>query len=88
MLRSLFIALFIPLTTSAVTLSLDDIAPCVRDHHPALKAARLGIEEARGRQLGAGRLTNPRIETSFQNESRWKSAHRFGTTPISALPIS
>ena len=70
MLRYLFIALFIPLTTSAVTLSLSDIAPRVRDHHPALKAARLSIEEARGRQLGADRLTNPRFESSFQSESR------------------
>jgi cobalt-zinc-cadmium efflux system outer membrane protein len=70
MLRYLFIALSAPLTTSAVTLSLSDIAPRVRDHHPALKAARLSVEEARGRQLGSGRLSNPAFNTSFQNESR------------------
>jgi cobalt-zinc-cadmium efflux system outer membrane protein len=70
MLRYLFIALSAPLTTSAVTLSLSDIAPRVRDHHPALKAARLSVEEARGRQLGSGRLSNPALNTSFQNESR------------------
>ena len=70
MLRYLFIALSAPLTTSAVTLSLSDIAPRVRDHHPALKAARFSVEEARGRQLGSGRLSNPALNTSFQNESR------------------
>lgn len=55
---------------SAVTLSLQDIAARVRGHHPGLKAARLAIEEARGRQLGAGRLANPVVSTEFQNESR------------------
>ncbi|MCX6857409.1 MAG: TolC family protein [Verrucomicrobia bacterium] len=70
MVRVFCILLFSPLAASAVTLSLSDIAPRVRAHHPALKAARLSIDEARGRQLGAGRLSNPTLDTSFQNESR------------------
>ncbi len=60
------------LATSVQALSLDftDIAARVRSHHPTLRAARLAIEEARACQLGAGRLSNPSFETSFQNESR------------------
>ena len=57
-------------TAQALTLDFTDIASRVRSHHPSLKAARLAIDEARGRQLGAGRLSNPSLETSFQNESR------------------
>lgn len=54
---------------SALTLSLGEVAPRVRSHHPALKAARLAVEEARGRQLGAGRLANPSLGYDFQNQS-------------------
>lgn len=70
MVRVFCILLFCPLVASSITLSLSDIAPRVSAHHPALKAARLSIDEARGRQLGAGRLSNPTLDTSFQNESR------------------
>jgi cobalt-zinc-cadmium efflux system outer membrane protein len=57
-------------TASATDLRLDQIASRVRGHHPMLQAARLSIEEARGRKLAAGRLANPTLESSFQNESR------------------
>lgn len=70
MFRSFFIVLLFPMASTATTLLLPDIPARVREHHPALKAARLSIEEARGRQLGAGRLSNPSLDTSFQNESR------------------
>lgn len=56
--------------SSASALSLSEIAPRVRDHHPQLRAARLAVEEAHGRQLGAGRLANPTVGVQFQNESR------------------
>ena len=55
---------------SALTLSLNDIPAQVRGHHPSLKAARLAVEEARGRLLGAGRRSNPIIGTDVQNESQ------------------
>lgn len=54
---------------SALTLSLDEVAPRVREHHPALKAARLTVEEARARQLASGRLPNPSLGYDFQNQS-------------------
>ncbi len=55
---------------SALTLSLNDIPARVRGHHPSLTAARLSVEEARGRLLGAGRRPNPFIGTEVQNESQ------------------
>lgn len=55
---------------SALDLSLVDVANRVRNHHPVLKAARLTIDEARGRRLGAGRLSNPTFGYDFQKQSR------------------
>ena len=66
---SLFLALLCS-SASALTLDLSAIGERVRQQHPSLKAARMVVEEARGRQLGAGRLSNPTLETSIQNESR------------------
>lgn len=54
---------------AALTVSLPDIPQRVRAHHPALKAARLAIAEAQGRQLGSGRLSNPSFNYDFQNQS-------------------
>ncbi len=54
---------------SALTLPLSDIPSSVRSSHPSLKAARLSIAEARGRRLGAGRLTNPVASYDYQNQS-------------------
>jgi cobalt-zinc-cadmium efflux system outer membrane protein len=62
--------LSLPALSLAAEFSLSGIATRVRSHHPMLKAARLVVEEARGRQLGSGRLANPTLESSFQNESR------------------
>lgn len=55
---------------SALTLPLSGIAGRVRAHHPMLKAARVAIEEARGRQLGSGRLGNPTLGLDWRTESR------------------
>ena len=73
MLRSisLTISLFLAAVSSAsaLTLSLSDIGPRVRAAHPSLKAARMAVEEARGRQLGAGRLSNPTVGLDSRNET-------------------
>jgi cobalt-zinc-cadmium efflux system outer membrane protein len=66
----LLLFLSLPALSLAAEFSLSGIASRVRSHHPMLKAARLAVEEARGRKLGSGRLANPTLETSFQNESR------------------
>ncbi|MES2506267.1 MAG: TolC family protein [Verrucomicrobiota bacterium] len=68
--RHFLFLLGLTFTTSASALTLSDIAPRVRHYHPQLKAARMAVEEARGRQLGSGRLANPTLGTQFQNESR------------------
>jgi len=70
MLRPLLFLFVLVFTARAADLRLEHIAARVRSHHPMLKAARMAVEEARGRQLGSGRLANPTLETSFQNESR------------------
>lgn len=57
-------------TAPALTLSLAEIGPQVRTSHPTLKAARLAVEEARGRQLGSGRLSNPSFGYALQNQSK------------------
>jgi len=73
MLRSIHLTFLLFLTaassTSALTLSLSDIGPRVRAAHPSLKAARMAVEEARGRQLGAGRLSNPSVGLDSRNET-------------------
>jgi len=54
---------------SDLTVSLSGIAARLRSSHPSLQAARLAVDEARGRQLGAGRLANPTVGVEFQNQS-------------------
>lgn len=44
----------------------------VRSHNPDLAAARMRIDEARGRLLGAGRLTNPELGASFTHDSDFR----------------
>lgn len=72
MLRPFVLILFLSgaVTASGLTLSLESIPGRVRSFHPSLKAARLAVEEARGRQLGAGRWSNPSVGLEAQNESR------------------
>jgi outer membrane protein, heavy metal efflux system len=69
-MKSLFLVLLLAGSAQALSLSLADIAPRVRDHHPALQAARLAVAEAQGRQLGAGRLSNPTLGFDWRSESR------------------
>lgn len=66
----LFLLLAVGCFAGELALPLSDIATRVRVHHPVLKAARMAVAEARGRQLGSGRLANPTAEFSFQNESK------------------
>jgi cobalt-zinc-cadmium efflux system outer membrane protein len=54
---------------SALTISLSGIPSRVRASHPQLRAARLAIDEALGRHLAAGRLSNPTVEAEWRSES-------------------
>lgn len=66
----LLLAALTPTFAPALELTLAAIPQRVRIHHPSLKAARLAIEEARGRQLGSGRLANPSVGYDFQSQSK------------------
>lgn len=56
-------------SSRALTVDLAATAARVRASNPELKAARLAIEEAKGRLLGAGRLANPVLTFEHQGES-------------------
>lgn len=57
-------------TAGAATLDLDRAPGYALAHNPTLAAARLRIEEARGRLRGAGRLTNPELDVEFSQNTR------------------
>lgn len=65
----LILALACPLASFGLELPLSQIPSRVRQNHPNLKAARLAIDEAIGRHIGAGRLSNPSVGVEFQGES-------------------
>ncbi|MCB1277267.1 TolC family protein [Prosthecobacter sp.] len=67
---SFSLVLFTCSDVSALTLPLSGVAGRVRAHHPTLTAARFVIDEARGRQLGSGRLSNPSLGFDYRTESR------------------
>ncbi len=73
-MRHLLLGALLPATLFANTLDLRDIPDRVRTHHPGLQAARLSIDEARGRQLGAGRPPNPSLNFDWRSESRLSPA--------------
>lgn len=53
-----------------MALTLDRVPGYALAHNPQLAAARLRIEEARGRLLGSGRLANPALEAEFSQNAR------------------
>ncbi len=66
-----FIFFFIALVQAcAVSLQLDGVGDYTLRHNPQLAAARLRIEEARGRLVGAGRLSNPELGLEVQQNVR------------------
>lgn len=53
-----------------VSLTVDGTASFALKHNPALAAARLRIEEARGRLHQSGRLSNPELELELARHTR------------------
>lgn len=70
MFRQLFTYWFLVAPLGALDLSWEKLPERVRAHHPGLQAARLIIDEARGRRLSAGRLSNPTLNADWRSESR------------------
>ena len=54
----------------SVALTLDEAPRYALSHNPTLAAARLRIEEARGRLQQSGRLSNPELELDFTRNTR------------------
>jgi cobalt-zinc-cadmium efflux system outer membrane protein len=69
---SLLILLPCLVTARDVSLSLNAAASYTRQNNPELQAARLRIDEARGRLLGSGRLANPEVGASFMHDFRFE----------------
>ena len=79
LLISSSLALVIISTSQALTLPMSGVAGRVAERNPSLAAARVRIEEARGRLLGAGRLANPEAGAEIKHDHR----HREGALGIS-----
>lgn len=73
MLRLHILSLVVPLLSAAseVKLSLTDLPARVAAHHPGLRAARLAIDEARGRETASGRRSNPELGFEFKHDDRF-----------------
>ncbi len=56
----------------SVVVTLDSVAGRIRAQNPDLAAARLRIDEAVGREKQAGRLKNPELETSLENNADFR----------------
>lgn len=80
---SKFMPLFLLVLTSLPVFSqpvaLSKLPVFVRQHNPGLAAARLTVDEARGRLTQAGRLENPEAGFSFQHDDRFRE----GTVALS-----
>lgn len=75
MFRLLLFCLFPCLHVVAGAITLQNLPAHVRSTHPALLAARLSIDEARGRQLGAGRLSNPEVAFDFRHDNQFREGN-------------
>jgi outer membrane protein, heavy metal efflux system len=56
-------------------------------HNPSLAAARLGIEEARGRLKQSGRLSNPELELGF-NKNTWSRESSANVVLMQRFPVT
>jgi cobalt-zinc-cadmium efflux system outer membrane protein len=93
MLRFLFLLSFTLITAAprvsagTLTLRLDQVPDRALTRNPQLQAARLRVEEARGRLLGAGRLTNP--ELNFDSAQNLLSPERsLGMEFVQRFPVT
>jgi len=68
-------------------LGLADVPARTRQHNLDLAAARLRIEEAKGRLLGAGRLKNPEAGVSFTHDKRFEEG-TIGVSLMQQFPVT
>ena len=87
-LRTIFITTIVCTTAvqaTEITLSVDSAAAYAIKHNPSLAAARLRIEEARGRLEGAGRRPNPELEWELSKNVR-TAEHGVGVAWMQKYP--
>ncbi len=89
MLRSILILLLTAACVQAggVALSVDGAADYALKHNPTLAAARLRIEEARGRLQQSGRLSNPELELEWQRMTRGQEG-ALGVSLMQRFPLT
>ncbi len=89
MFRVFLFSLFwsLPLPIGAETFTLDSAAAYALSHNPELTAARFSIEEARGRLLQSGRLSNPEVESTLKPNVRGRE-FAFGVGFTQRFPLT
>jgi cobalt-zinc-cadmium efflux system outer membrane protein len=89
--RALILSSLIPLSTAiagpALVVTPSTVADRVRAQNPDLAAARLRIAEALGRMKQAGRPENPRLETEFEHDPRFREG-RFQLGFTQRFPVT
>lgn len=85
MLASL--AVFSGILESASAMTFEDIGRQVAARNPDLAAARFMIDEAGGRNLGAGRLMNPELEVRGRHMTEGREAG-FGIELMQKFPVT
>jgi cobalt-zinc-cadmium efflux system outer membrane protein len=89
MLRStaFFILISMSAPAAQVRLTFENIETYTVAHNPALAAARLRIDEARGRLRQAGRLRNPEFELEYSQNVR-SPENRFAASLTQRFPLT
>lgn len=71
----------------SVIVTLDSVGDRIRAENPDLAAARLRIQEALGRMKQSGRPDNPTLETSLENNTRFREG-RFQIEISQRFPVT
>jgi cobalt-zinc-cadmium efflux system outer membrane protein len=71
----------------SVIVTLDSVGDRIRAENPDLAAARLRIQEALGRMRQSGRPDNPTLETSLENNTRFREG-RFQIEFSQRFPVT
>jgi outer membrane protein TolC len=90
MFRSIFLSFLLSGAVArggGLALAIDGAADYALKHNPTLAAARLRIEEARGRWQQSGRLSNPELELDYAHMTRGKES-ALGISLVQRFPLT
>src|SRR5262245_54871871 len=77
----------LPTWASGASFTVDAAADYAIKHNPVLAAARLRIEEARGRLQQSGRLSNPELELDFVRNTMGREGE-LGVSLMQRFPLT